>query len=416
MKIIVSENLMALAKKLKKYAPLYIVGGYVRNSLLGITPSDVDLASKLTPERIAEILNGTKFEVKEISKKLGTITIRCGKELWEHTTFRKDNYDTTGRHVPKNVDFVEDVREDAKRRDFTINAIYYNILKDEIVDVYSGVYDLQRKILRCVETPSYVFKSDGLRILRMVRFACELNFKIDRATLNMARKMSYRLNDIVGSRKYTELINIINSPTKYSISKKNADMYGLKLLNFLHAWPFLYVHSTFVKYKLTKKASREMKFYALLIDIINSVNPDCIEFYLKFLLGADGFQLQKTNIENITKIICGYYDALNKMNNKKYFFKYFNYFPKISELLKLKSKILYNKYYFFDYYIKKHKIPIHIKDLKIRGEDLKKVKALPAKKYGIVLNDLLDKVFDGLPNDKETLLKEVEDGIRNNLY
>ncbi len=416
MKIIVSENLMALAKKLKKYAPLYIVGGYVRNSLLGITPSDVDLASKLTPERIAEILNGTKFEVKEISKKLGTITIRCGKELWEHTTFRKDNYDTTGRHVPKNVDFVEDVREDAKRRDFTINAIYYNILKDEIVDVYSGVYDLQRKILRCVETPSYVFKSDGLRILRMVRFACELNFKIDRATLNMARKMSYRLNDIVGSRKYTELINIINSPTKYSISKKNADMYGLKLLNFLHAWPFLYVHSIFVKYKLTKKASREMKFYALLIDIINSVNPDCIEFYLKFLLGADGFQLQKTNIENITKIICGYYDALNKMNNKKYFFKYFNYFPKISELLKLKSKFLYNKYYFFDYYIKKHKIPIHIKDLKIRGEDLKKVKALPAKKYGIVLNDLLDKVFDGLPNDKETLLKEVEDGIRNNLY
>ena len=250
----------------------------------------------------------------------------------------------------------------------------------------------------------------------MVRFACELNFKIDRATLNMARKMSYRLNDIVGSRKYTELINITNSPTKYSISKKNADMYGLKLLNFLHAWPFLYVHSTFVKYKLTKKASREMKFYALLIDIINSVNPDCIEFYLKFLLGADGFQLQKTNIENITKIICGYYDALNKMNNKKYFFKYFNYFPKISELLKLKSKFLYNKYYFFDYYIKKHKIPIHIKDLKIRGEDLKKVKALPAKKYGIVLNDLLDKVFDGLPNDKETLLKEVEDGIRNNLY
>ena len=126
--------------------------------------------------------------------------------------------------------------------------------------------------------------------------------------------------------------------------------------------------------------------------------------------------LPKANIETITKIICGYYDALNKMNNKKYFFKYFNYFPKISELLKIKSKFLYNKYYFFDYYIKKHKIPIHIKDLKIRGEDLKKIKELPAKKYSLVLADLLDKVFDGLANDKETLLKEVEDGIRNNLY
>ncbi len=416
MKITVSENLLALAKKLKKYAPLYIVGGYVRNSLLGITPSDVDLASKLTPERLSEILAGSKFEVKEISKKLGTITIRCGKEIWEHTTFRRDNYDSTGRHVPKNVDFVEDVREDAKRRDFTVNAIYYNILKDELVDVYSGVYDLQKHILKCVETPNFVFNSDGLRILRMVRFACELNFKIDRATLLMARKMSYRLNDIVGSRKFTELYNILNSPTKYSVSNKNADMRGLNYLNFLHAWPFLYVHSTYVRYRMTKNAKGETKFYSLLIDIINSVNPDCIEFYLKYLLGQDGFMLPKANIENITKIICGYYDALNKMNNKKYFFKYFNYFPKIAELLKLKSKFLYNKYYFFDYYIKKHKIPIHIKDLKIKGEDLKKIKALPAKKYSIVLNDLLDKVFDGLSNDKETLLKEVEDGIANNLY
>ena len=416
MNIVVSENLQALAKKLKKYAPLYIVGGYIRNSLLGITPSDVDLASKLTPERLSEILAGSKFEVKEISKNLGTITIRCGKEVWEHTTFRRDNYDNTGRHIPKNVDFVEDVREDAKRRDFTINAIYYNILKDEIVDVYSGVYDLQRKIIRCVETPSYVFKSDGLRILRMVRFACELDFKIDRATLNMARKMSYRLNDIVGTRKYSELMNIINSPTKYSISKKNADMRGLNYLNFLHAWPFLYVHSTSVKYKLSKKSTQDIKFYALLIDIINSVNPDCIEFYLKFLLGQDGFMLPKANIENITKIICGYFDALNKMNNKKYFFKYFNYFPKISELLKIKSKYLYGKYYFFDYYIKKHKIPINIKDLNIKGDDLKKIKELSPKKYSNVLNDLLDKVFDGLSNDKDTLLKEVLDGVRNNLY
>ena len=91
MNIEVSENLQALAKKLKKYAPLYIVGGYIRNSLLGITPSDVDLASKLTPERLSEILAGSKFEVKEISKKLGTITIRCGKEVWEHTTFRRDS-------------------------------------------------------------------------------------------------------------------------------------------------------------------------------------------------------------------------------------------------------------------------------------------------------------------------------------
>ena len=81
----------------------------------------------------------------------------------------------------------------------------------------------------------------------------------------MARKMSYRLNDIVGSRKFSELVHILNSPTKYSVSNKNADMRGLNYLNFLHAWPFLYVHSTYVKYKLSKKAEGETKFFALLI-------------------------------------------------------------------------------------------------------------------------------------------------------
>lgn len=416
MKIVVSENLQALAKKLKKYAPLYIVGGYVRNSLLGITPSDVDLASKLTPEKIAEILKDTKFEVKEISKKLGTITIRCEKEIWEHTTFRRDNYDFSGKHVPKDVDFVEDVREDAKRRDFTINAIYYNILTDELVDIYSGVYDLQKRTLRCVETPSFVFKSDGLRILRMIRFASELNFKIEHQTLNMAKKMAYRLNDIVGTRKYSELMLILNSPWRYEISNKNGDITGLNLINTLKAWPFLYVHSSLVKYNMIKKAERHNKFISLLIDIINNVNPDCIEFYLKYLLGEDAFNLPKNNIENITKIICGYYDALNKMNNKKYFTKYFNYFSKIGELLVKKSKKLYNKYYFFDHYLKKHKIPITLKELNIKGDDLKKIKGLPAKKYGIVLNDLLDKCFDGLANDKNVLLKEVENGLSNNMY
>lgn len=414
MKIVVSENLVELARKLRRYAPLYVVGGYVRNSLMGISAGDVDLASKISPEKLENILKGSKFEVKERNKKLGTMLIRCDNELWEYSTFRKDNYDFGGKHVPKTVDFVEDIREDARRRDFTINAIYYDINKDEIIDIYSGIYDLQKRIIRTVETPSYVFENDGLRILRMIRFACELGFKIDRQTFLMAKKMAYRLRDITGTRKFQELTKILNSPTKYSVSKKDAHMTGLNLINYLGLWPLMFVHVSRVKYKMVKKVADGDRFVGLLVDIVNSINPDCIEYYLKFLLGQEAFSLNRYSIENNIKIVCGYFDALNKMQNKKYFFKYYDYFGKIKELLRLKSKFLYSKYYFFENYIKKHKLPIHIKELKINGEDIKKnFPDFPQRKYSALLYDIFDKVFDGIiPNEKQALLKEVKEYVR----
>ena len=183
MKDHITPNLLKLARLFKKKGELYIVGGYVRNSLLGIYETDIDLASKLTNDEIKELLFGTKYEVKENSKKLGTLTISLGEEKWQHSTFRKEIYAEGGAHFPISVEFINTVEEDAKRRDFTANCVYYNILKDEYVDPFNGMQDIQKHLLRAIQAPDSVLQSDGQRILRMVRLASELGFRIAGETI-----------------------------------------------------------------------------------------------------------------------------------------------------------------------------------------------------------------------------------------
>ncbi len=409
MRLKVSENLIKFAKLVQKKADMFIVGGFVRNSILGLKDTDVDLASKLTPLELEKLCKGSNFIIKEKSKKLGTVLVSCEGETWEHTTFRKEYYPEGGEHSPSKIKFISELQEDAKRRDFTINAIYYNILKEEVIDIYSGIYDLKKKRLRCLESPDYVFENDGLRILRMIRIASELNFSISRDTLLTAKKMVYRLNDISGQRKYDELMLILNSSERYKSSSKKAYLRGLNLLNYLGIWPNIFNSVSHVRYKMVKKVGSNQRFEGLLIDLINSLNPDCIAYYLATQFSQDGLMLSKSRSKNVIDVVCGYFDALNKMSNKEFFFRYYNSFEDISRILVKKNKFLFLKYNFFYKYINKFKIPIQIKDLKINGNDLKeKFPKLPQKKYSNILAGLLDKVFEGkIKNEREELLTEV---------
>ena len=418
MKIKVNKNLKELAVLLEPYGKLYIVGGYVRNSLLGFEETDIDLTARITPEKMVSVLKNTKFEIIDKSYKMGTVKISCEGEIWDYTTFRRDNYSSGGVHRPKSVDFIEDLRQDAQRRDFTVNAIYYDILAEKTIDIYSGLLDLKHRTLRCVETPSFVFSHDGLRILRMVRFASELDFKIDHTTLVTARKMAYQINDISPFRKYAELNAILNASKKYSISKRDAHIKGLNLYNELKLWNSHFVSASKIRINMTKKVSAENALFGLLIDIIDTVCPPCVEYFINDFLGKQGFCLAPNVVKFCNNVICGYYDAINKLSNKKYFFKYFHVFDKVGEILIRKNKSLYSRYKFFYQYIIKHKLPINIKELKINGDDIKKhFPTLPPKKFDLVLNKLLDKVFDGaVKNEKCELLKEIQNDIRNDNY
>lgn len=414
-KILVSNPLYELARIFNKSdAELYIVGGYVRNAILGIYESDIDICSKLTPEQLTTALAGTNYKIKYKSKKLGTVVIITEGEEYEHTTFRSEIYADNGSHTPISTQFVSDIRQDAKRRDFTINAIYYNILKREIVDIYSGIYDIEKRRIKCIETPNYVFSSDGLRILRLIRLACELNLKIEKETFLAAQKMSYRLKDITGQRKQKELQKILDSGTKYTISKPNAHLRGLAMFNRLKIWTSFYSSVSKIKLHMVKK-SKDNYLSALLIDMINAIKPDCVEYYLQYLLGNKGLMYGEKQKNTLVNIVCGYFDATNKISNKKFFFKYFDNFNIIKEFIKYKRRLTYKKYNFFYKYIFNHNIPIVIKDLCVNGDDIKKYnKTLPEKYYGTLLKELLEKVFDAeVDNTKEKLIEEIKNYEHN---
>ena len=400
----ISDNL----KKLSKFFPegLYIVGGYVRNKLSKVNDSDVDLASSVDIEEVEKRLQGSEYAVKIKNLTCGTLLISKDSEVYEYTSFRKETYEDGG-HFPSQVERTDKIEEDAARRDFTINSIYYNINKDVIVDFYHGIIDLKQKIVRCNIDPQIVLKNDGERILRMVRIACELNFKIDKKTFKAAVQNMANLQQIQGERKFKEIKKILYSERK-SLKK------SLKLLNVLGVWQYFGLKQKKVKYKMVFKAQRNslQLLLMLLIDIVDTEKPECLQSFLgKFL--QEQFGLNGNVTKEIVIYLSGYYDALSKMNNREFFLKYFEYWPQISSLVACKSKGLETKYNFFYQYIIEHKLAIKVADLAIDGNDIKKkFKTLDKRKYKHILSDLLSKVFDGeLKNEKEELLLYIEKNI-----
>ena len=158
----------------------------------------------------------------EKALQLGTIEVHLeldGKKyIFEHTTFRRDYYPQGGAHRPKRVVFTQDISEDAKRRDFTINALYLDIETGTIIDpTQRGLDDVGKKVIRAAaDDPDVTIRDDGLRIMRMARFAAELNFSVSPDLLACAAQRAGLLDDISAERKRDELIKILTADTKYN--------------------------------------------------------------------------------------------------------------------------------------------------------------------------------------------------------
>ena len=160
--------------------PVYVVGGYVRNSLRSLRPTDIDLAG---PYPVSVLKLPSKYRVKTVNFRLGTAQIKCGKEVYEYTPFRVESYDKG--HTPSEVCFTTDIKQDALRRDFTCNSVYYDVINDELIDLCGGINDIEKGILRSIR-PERTLSADGLRILRLIRFAAQLGFKIEGTTAQTA--------------------------------------------------------------------------------------------------------------------------------------------------------------------------------------------------------------------------------------
>lgn len=198
----------------------YVVGGCVRDSLLGKAPNDWDVCTSARPEEMQRVFAG--HHVVETGLKHGTLTVIRDHEPYEVTCFRVDGAYTDHRH-PDGVTFVTDVREDLARRDFTVNAMAYHPAEG-VIDAFGGMDDLRRGIIRCVGEPRKRFGEDALRILRALRFASTYGFAIEEETARAARELAHTLRSVAPERIRVEIGKLLCGRGAGAILRHFADV------------------------------------------------------------------------------------------------------------------------------------------------------------------------------------------------
>ncbi len=366
----------------------YAVGGCVRDMLNGDTPHDFDITTSAEPEAVISLFKKTV----PTGIKHGTVTVIINGVPNEVTTYRTDGEYRDHRR-PDSVIFVKSLREDLARRDFTVNAMAYN-KRDGLKDFFGGKQDIQNRILRAVGEPERRFYEDALRILRLFRFSSVLGFNIEENTLKAALEYAPTLKSVSAERIYSELLKTL-------CGKKPA---ALKPLTDIGGLGFLGVNTSPDYGILPLLGSADTKLFAFL-----------------YSGGADvTAALDFLRVPNKTKKAAR--DMLTLLNMPFPKTK-----PEIKEMLYLTSPVSVENY--FDYKaaygencenarnmlseIIENAEPYKISDLKIRGEDLKKL-GIRGRETGEMLEALRKYVIpDPTLNTKSRLLEEIKN-LRSN--
>lgn len=417
----------------------YIVGGCVRDSLMNRFPHDWDICTSARPEQTLEVFKD--YRVIETGLQHGTVTVVIDGEQYECTSFRIDGVYSDNRR-PDSVTFVDDLTEDLRRRDFTINAMAYND-EEGLIDPFDGMGDIKRGIIRCVGNAADRFNEDALRILRAIRFAAQLRFVIEDNTsseLNRQRdslanisteRITSEFNKIVISNRFvTMLVLYFHVFTQFIPELK--DMLKFPQNNPHHMYDVL-IHTLYTA--VSCQNDLILRLAALFHDIGKPHSyqdePDGIRHFVGHnIVGADMTDKimrrlkYDSNTRNAVVQLILYHDSsfiakpsavkrwLNKVGEVQ-----------LKRLIDLRradirgQKIPYDRE-------KMRKIDdladvlnqvleeqqcFSMKDLSINGDDLIALGFVPGKKLGEVLKSLLMSVIDNtLPNDRETLLKEAQ--------
>ena len=198
--IVIPEQVNSILESLQKAGyEAYVVGGCVRDALLGREPHDWDITTSALPTEVKNVFPRTV----DTGLQHGTVTVLCGGTGYEVTTFRVDGVYEDGRH-PKEVTFTPSLKEDLRRRDFTINAMAYNNASG-LVDLFGGQQDLENGVVRAVGDPVQRFTEDALRIMRAIRFSAQLGYEIEPGTLKAAEILAPNLQKISSERIREEL-------------------------------------------------------------------------------------------------------------------------------------------------------------------------------------------------------------------
>ena len=383
----------------------YIVGGCVRDAILGFEPNDYDITTSASPNTIQEIFKD--FKCIETGIEHGTVSVVIEDEIFEITTYRIEGEYKDHRR-PDKVDFTDRLEEDLKRRDFTINAMAYNEKKG-LIDLFGGKEDLNNKIIKTVGNPYDRFNEDGLRMIRAIRFSSKLNFTIEKETLKAIYDKSFIINNISLERITDEFTKIILSDKPENI-KYLFETKLLKYLNISNEDDIGKLKQFYNEIVILKKINKNLeKRLALLDYIVEKNNINCKSFcneliYSKkviknhniILTLLKNIEIDHLNKVEIKKILSGvdrnlleeYLDISRIIYDKE---------KKVDEIIDILSEIEENN----ECYI--------IKNLKVNGRDIMSL-GYKNKEVGEVLNYLLEIVIENYTlNKKDVLIKKIKE-------
>lgn len=415
----IPTDVKEIMQVIKEYgAESYIVGGCVRDSILGRTPHDWDICSPVPVCELQAFFEEKGYKVIPTGLKHGTITVNLNGNNYEITMYRKDGVYSDGRH-PDNVEFTSDLIYDLERRDFTINAMAYNEEKG-LIDPFGGLNDIRDKTIRCVGNPDDRFREDALRILRAWRFSVQLNFIIELHTFRSAKRLQENIKNVSTERIRDEFVKALSGNCKvfslmtggfswmeciapgweqapynesglrvYENLRPEADLVTRLAALLSHKLPEE-VYQILTDLKFDTKTKENVEQLSTYLDWEISVNKITVKKYLT-VLGTDQFDRL----------------LLIKEAGIKGNFWLREQYKKIG-LIKL------DEIRFLKNYILKQRDCLTLKDLAVNGEDVMEVAGIEkGPKVGRILNTLLDDVIsEELVNDRDFLLKYLYTDIR----
>ncbi len=340
----------------------YVVGGAVRDAILGLSPDDWDVTTNALTDDVKRCFD-RHFET---GVKHGTITVLMDKKTIEVTTYRIDGEYRNNRR-PESVSFTSDIKDDLKRRDFTINAMAYNDVEG-LMDLYGGVEDLKKQVIRCVGDADTRFNEDALRMLRAIRFAARLDFAIDEQTFCSIKRNCHLLTNISAERIQTELVKMLETGD------------NLKLLFQSGIADIILPEVDFQYVKLNVPCDKELKISALLYNV-NSVKGFFNRLKFDNKTKNNVVKILQCSREFIEETDYGIKKGLNKYG--------IEIFEKALLIMECYGK---NTEYLNDIFNKVKSEPYCIKDLAVTGNDIVKL-GINGKDVGRVMDCILDEVM-----------------------
>ena len=417
----------------------FVVGGCVRDSILGKNPNDFDVTTNAKPLKVKEIFEEVGYKVIDTGLQHGTVTIVIEKENFEVTTYRIEGEYLDNRR-PSEVFFTNELKEDLKRRDFTINALAYNN-KFGTIDYFSGKEDLQNKIIRAIGEKEKRFEEDGLRMLRAVRFEAQLGFEIEKETLKAIKVNSILLKNISAERIRDEFIKILISSSPSKGIRRLLDLNLLQYIipelletvNFDQRSRYhdkdVFNHTMMVLDNVENNL--EIRLAALLHDIAKpktfTMDKKGGHFYFHEVEGEKmakdilkKLRFDNSSIEKVSLLIRNHMRVpgiKSKAKLKKYIVDIgednLNTLFNLMRADRISSHPTYAKYEDIDEVnracnsILERNEPMRIKDLKINGNDLIEIGVEKGKKVGEILNLLLQDVLENPKlNEREYLMEK----------